>query len=284
MIIAPKLRIGIIGGTGKTGSQFARLFQQQGFNVNVTGSETSSRNAALLRECDIIIFSVPLSESVNIITKEMSYAKRKDQLLLDLSSLKSQQISALLNGAGEVIGLHPLFGPWTDATGETVVVCPARANDETVDSLEHVLSTMGLCTKRMTAEAHDHFMGLLQVLPHVKNLLVARTLQILDADIAGVFQMSTPPYELELNVVGRFLDDNPDLYGSIIIDNPDSLKVLTALRSALDECICVVEDRDLPAFSRLYEGLKRYFGDLTKTGRDRSEACISLLASFSSSP
>ncbi len=50
-------------------------------------------------------------------------------------------------------------------------------------------------------------------------------------------------YELELNVIGRFLDDNPDLYGSIILDNPDTLKILHAFSAAVDDCIKMVEKK-----------------------------------------
>lgn len=282
MNITPASSVGIIGGAGNTGAQFAGLFEAQGFTVDVTGEETCDRNAELMEHCDIIVFSVPLSQAADIIREEMQHAKRADQLLLDFSSLKQEPMRALLQGAGEIIGLHPLFGPWTAVDGETVIMCPERAPQETVDSLAGVLHAMGLKTKTMTSLEHDKLMVLLQVLPHVKNFLVARTLQKMDADIDEMLAMSTPPYELELNVVGRFLDDSADLYGSIIINNPDTLHVLHTLRGCIDECIEVVEQRNLSAFSKLYDGLKQYFGSLTKTGRERSEACIHTLASSSS--
>ncbi|MFA7681656.1 MAG: prephenate dehydrogenase/arogenate dehydrogenase family protein [Candidatus Peribacteraceae bacterium] len=279
MNITPSLRIGIIGGTGRTGSQFARLFSEQGFPVEVTGRKTRARNAELFRTCDIIIFAVPLAESVSIIEEAIVHATREDQLLLDVSSLKQKQVAALQKGAGEVVGMHPLFGPWTEVHGETVILCPARAADTTVQSLEELLHSMGLKTKRMSAEEHDKLMALLQVLPHVKNFLVADVLQRIDADVSKILETCTPPYELELNVVGRFLDDNPALYGPIILNNPDTLSILEAFNAALSDCIAMAKKQDLKRFSERYEQLRSFFGAHAKEGRESTEACIRFLSS-----
>jgi len=278
MKITSSLRIGIIGGTGKTGNQFAHLFRGQGFAVEVTGSETCHRNAELLRTCDIVVFSLPLAESALIMEQEMPNARRKDQLLLDLSSLKQPQVTALLRGSGEVIGMHPLFGPRTESTGETIILCPARATDETVRSLEELLQATGLRTKRMTAQEHDRLMAFLQVLPHVKNFLVAEVLEKSGADLPAMLATCSPPYELELNVIGRFLDDSPGLYGPIILNNPDTLVILEALGTALLSCVAMVKQKDLQGFSDRYERLRAYFGSQTAKGRENTEACIRLLS------
>src|SRR3989344_5290523 len=96
MIISKKLSIGIIGGIGKTGSQFARLFRSAGFHVRVTGESTRAKNAHLIRDCDIILFALPLSRAAEIIRKELVTATRTDQLILDVSSLKSCETDAML--------------------------------------------------------------------------------------------------------------------------------------------------------------------------------------------
>src|SRR4051812_35354541 len=111
MKITSSLSIGIIGGDGRTGSQFARLFRSQGFSVDVTGAKTKAKNSAIIDASDIVIFSLPLHTSAAEITKLCINAKRKDQLLLDLSSLKIDQVAGMKRGSGEVIGMHPLFGP-----------------------------------------------------------------------------------------------------------------------------------------------------------------------------
>ena len=235
MKIGPHSTIGIIGGGGKTGGQFAELFRSASCAVDVTGSKTHDRNADLFVRCDVVIFAVPLARSVAIIEEEISHATRQDQLILDLSSLKEPQVNSMLRAQGEVIGMHPLFAPTTDPRGQTIILCPGRASDETVVSLQEMLHRMGLRTVLKDPHAHDRLMALLQVLPHLKNFLVADVLRKIDANVSEILGTCTPAYELELNVVGRFLDDNPDLYGPIILQNPDTLMIMRTFRDVLDD-------------------------------------------------
>lgn len=283
MKINTSMTVGIIGGNGRTGGQFARLFKKQGFAVQTNGSKQAAKNKKILKECDVVIFAVPLRLSVEIIKKEIVHATKKDQLIMDLSSLKSEQVEAMKSAAGEVIGLHPLFGPWTDVKGQTIMLCPGRTKPETIELLEKIFKRMGMKTIIKDALAHDRLMAMLQVLPHVKNMLVADVLRKIDANISDILATCTPAYELELNVVGRFLDDNPDLYGPIILDNPDTLKILKTFRGVLDDCIEMAEGKDLHRFTQRYKRLQEFFGPFAKTGRISSEECIRTLSKLKKS-
>jgi prephenate dehydrogenase len=282
MNISPLHHIGIIGGEGRTGGQFARLFTDRGFCVSVTGNATADRNAALLRECDIVIFAVPLAASVEVIRREIAHATRADQLILDVSSLKGPQVAEMIRAPGEVIGMHPLFAPTTDPRGQTVILCPARAGDGTLASLESLLQSMDLRTFRKTAEEHDRLMTFVQALPHLKSLLMAETLREMGADMEEVAALCTPAYEIELNVIGRFLDDDPALYGPIILANPQTIGMLRVLRSRLDSYLDMAERGDQSAFADTYTSLRTYFAPVTVHARARSEACIRALSSFPS--
>ncbi len=58
------IQIGIIGGTGGIGKWFARFFQKEGFQVQVSGRNTGLDFPALARECPIMIVSVPIKATV----------------------------------------------------------------------------------------------------------------------------------------------------------------------------------------------------------------------------
>ena len=278
MKITSNHTIGIIGGSGKTGGQFAKLFEDQGFSVRVTGSKNKDENALIIKECDIVIFAVPLAASIDIIEKEIQNATKENQLILDLSSLKEKQVGAMLKAKGEVIGMHPLFAPTTDPMNQTIILCPGRCEDETLNSLESTLHTMGLRTIIEEASEHDRLMALLQVLPHVKSLLMADVLQKIGGDVIDTIdKTATPAYRIELNLVGRFLDDSADLYGPIILDNPETINMLTMLHKSLGEVIQMAGNKELDTFRKKYESLKSFFRHHTKDGRDKTEACIRTL-------
>ncbi|HRH94147.1 MAG TPA: prephenate dehydrogenase/arogenate dehydrogenase family protein, partial [Candidatus Peribacteria bacterium] len=92
MKLTPSMTVGIVGGAGKTGSQFARLFRAQGFTVHVTGKADRRKNAALIRDCGIIVLAVPLEHDAAVIAEEVKAAVSKDQLILDVSSLKADAV------------------------------------------------------------------------------------------------------------------------------------------------------------------------------------------------
>lgn len=281
MIISKKCTIGIIGGRGKTGSQFARLFKAHGFTVKVTGQRDMHRNLSLLRSCDIIIFALPLSRAANVIAAEVRHAVRPTQLLLDVSSLKFHETKAMLRGKGEVIGMHPLFGPSTDPRGETIILCPARAPKKTVQSLRDLLTSMEIRTLVMTPKAHDELMGTIQVIPHLKSFLMADVLRRRKADLSTVLKSATPTYELEFNVIGRFLDDHPDLYVPIIFRNPATVRILRLMHRIIGEYLSIAETGNLGDAEKRYQACQNYFKPFLKRSRAHSEACIQTLLSLS---
>ncbi len=281
MNISPAMTIGIVGGVGKTGAQFARLFRAQGFTVRVTGKADKQKNVALIRDCDVVVFAVPLEHAAEVIAKEVKAAVRNDQLILDVSSLKADTVRAMLGAKGEVIGMHPLFSPTTALKGQTVILCPARCKPGTLTSLKRVLTNAGLKSIEMTPKAHDDQMAVIQAIPHFKSLLMGELLQSLSVDLHAVSKTCTPTYELEFNVIGRFLDDEPELYMPIIFRNPAAPAILRRLKRLLDGYIRIADRRDLPAASRRYRRLKSHFAPFAKRARSHSEACIATLSKLS---
>lgn len=280
MIITHRLTVGVIGGAGKTGSQFARLFRNAGFSVRVTGEKTKVKNQDLIRSCDIVIFALPLSHAADIMESELKAAKRADQLILDVSSLKIEETKAMMKAKGEVIGMHPLFGPGTDPTGERVILCPVRARKETVRSLRSILEGMKLETDVMTPKAHDELMLTVQVIPHLKSFLMADVLTGMNKDLKKVLQTCTPTYEMEFNVIARFLDDHPDLYMPIIFRNPGTPKILRALQALIADYLRIAEMKDLSAAEKRYLRCRSRFSPHLTKARSHSEACIRTLFSL----
>jgi prephenate dehydrogenase len=280
MKISPSSTVGIIGGEGKTGRQFARLFAAQGCRVIVTGRRTKQKNADLMRTCDVVLFSVPLVDAAAIIRREAAKARRKDQLLLDVSSLKVRETDALLSGAGEVIGMHPLFGPTTDHRKELVILCPARASKETIASLRAFLKRMQIRTEIMTPKKHDELMAVVQVIPHLKSFLMAEVLRSLDVDFRHILKNCTPTYELEFNVIGRFLDDDPSLYMPIIFRNPETKRILRIMRRTVDAYSSTARKKSLRSAMNGYRRAKEFFAPFTHRARAHSEACIRTLTSL----
>ena len=122
---------------------------------------------------------------------------------------------------------------------------------------------------------------IIQVLPHLKSYLMADTLRSLKVKLPEIVGNCTPTYELEFNVVARFLDDNPSLYMPIVFRNPETVKMLKELRRSLDRALAFAKSRDINGASRVYDRSKAFFKPYLKRARSHSEACIRTLLSLS---
>lgn len=277
MRIASHMTIGIIGGRGKTGSQFRRLFREAGYRVVISDRKTPTRTQAILDTCHIVLFALPLSRSTELMQQVLKQATRLDQLILDVSSLKIAQGKAMLTAPGEVIGMHPLFGPSTDPVGEHIILCPERASRQTIQSLKSALKRMGLRVTTMSAQEHDQLMSTIQVIPHLKSLLIAEVMRASTIDLDRAYRMCTPTYQMELNVVGRFLDDHPDLYMPIIFQNPGTKQILLQLQRTIGTYLTILEQQSLAAAEDQYQQCQTFFRRHLKRARRESEACIQTL-------
>ena len=118
--------VGIIGGQGEMGRLFSKFFSSHGFQVNAADLETPFTPERAMRECDIVVFAVPLHKTVEIIRELVPHARR-DQLLMDLTSLKAAPVKEMLRSPASVVGLHPMFGGRVSSfSGQTLAACPVR--------------------------------------------------------------------------------------------------------------------------------------------------------------
>lgn len=267
--------VGIIGGKGKTGSQFARIFRGLGFKVLVSDLGTKLSNGGLIEKSDIVVFSVPLHLSNKIISKEIKNCARKDQLILDVSSLKEKQVKLMNLAKGEVIGMHPLFGPSAkDFKDLTIVLCPGRCSRKTLSELENLMKKVGFRVMVMTPKEHDKLMAVVQVIPHLKTILAGELLKFLGVNLAKSYEISTPIYKLELDIIGRIFSQNGSLYGSIIAENPNSKKLIKFLKKTVGEYDEFIEKGDVDALNNRFDGVKKFLGGFTAKAYKDSEEIL----------
>ena len=137
------MKAGIIGGTGKMGRLFGPVFERAGYEVLVSGRSTPLTNSRLAEQCDLVIVSVPIRDTVRVI-EEIAPVLTQNQILCDLTSLKVAPVAAMMKSEAQVIGLHPLFGPTVPSLlHQTIVVCPARATEDAVSSLLAIFGLKG---------------------------------------------------------------------------------------------------------------------------------------------
>ena len=152
------IEIGIIGGRGKMGRWFHRYFEELGYRVLVADLHTKIMAKDLAPRSDVLLVAVPLQHTVEVV-RNIGHLVRKDALLMDIASLKSEVLRTMLEvSSSSVIGTHPLFGPGEpNITGQTVVLCPGRGG-EWQDWLHALLLESGAQVEVTEPEVHDFYM------------------------------------------------------------------------------------------------------------------------------
>lgn len=268
------MKAGIIGGTGRMGQFFVPVFERAGYDVLVSGRKTALTNADIARQCDLVIVSVPIRDTVRVI-EEIAPLLARNQLLCDLTSLKVRPVEAMLNSKANVVGLHPMFGPTVRSLkNQTIIVCPARVEEHLLDRLTGVFRNEGARCTPATAEEHDRMMAVVQGLTHYVTLCMADSIRRLGMDIADTRKFTSPVYQIELSLVGRLLSQDPDLYADILQMNPYVPEVLEACRSSAGDLAGIIGSGDPGLFRAFFERNTRHLGASCDEGQEMTDALI----------
>jgi len=246
----------IVGGTGETGSWFARYFKDRGFRVSVWGPSGKVEVADKLgvdfahhledevRKSDILLLSVPIKETVQVI-EDLAPLMKPGGLLMDVTSLKSDPMKAMRECAPqgvEVLGSHPMFGPtMRDIVGQTVILVPEEGRCERwLPIIKEIFEGGGANVEIVSADDHDEIMAVVQALTHFAYISVGATLKALNFDVSKSRKFMSPVYEIMIDFVGRILAQSPELYASIQ-ENPKARRVR---ETYINECLRLAEIAD----------------------------------------
>jgi len=269
-----KKKAGIIGGTGRMGRLFAKVFEKAGYDVLVSGRKTPVTAADIAKQCDIVIVSIPIRDTVKVI-ETIAPLMRPGQLLCDFTSLKVKPVEAMLRSEADVIGLHPMFGPTVKSISrQTIIVCPARADEARVAALAGIFEAQGAVCTIATPEEHDRIVAVVQGLTHFVTLCMADTVRRLGVDLRTTEAFESPVYQIELSLVGRLLSQDPALYADILQQNPHVPEVLAACRSSAADLAAIVDAKDPEQFRAFFEKNSRHLGSYCEEGQKMTDALI----------
>jgi prephenate dehydrogenase len=269
------VRMLILGGTGETGSWFARYFKEKGYDVAVWGPSGKVDVAKRLgvrfalkmieevEESDIVLVSVTIEKTVEII-REVTPRMHPGSLIMDVTSIKSEPVRAMKTYAPkgvEVLGTHPMFGPTMPALqGQTIILTPVEGKTgKWLSIMRSLFEADGAHVEVLDAEEHDEIMAVVQALTHFAYIGIGAALCALDFDVQRSRRFMSPVYEIMIDFVGRILDQNPELYASIQ-KNP---KAAAARQTFVAECMRLCEKADagdLEGFKLIMRGAAKHYG------------------------
>lgn len=236
-------RIGLVGSQGAYGRWLRRFFEER-MGLRVLGrdphGDTALSERALIERVDVLVFCAPIRQTPAVIRHyaEQAAGTEREQLWLDITSIKAAPVAAMLASQAEVVGLHPMSAApkATTLRGRAMVVCEARLYHWRVWLEQFLAATEADCV-RADAEQHDRVMALVQGMVHATHMAqgaVLRELAPAVGDFEGIRPFASVGYELDMAVTRRILASNPAIYQDIQFENPYVAPMLERLAAHLD--------------------------------------------------
>lgn len=266
--------VGIIGGTGQMGKFFRRFFEKNDCRVLVSSGRTKLKPEDCAKKSDVVMVSVPMDVAVDVI-KKIGPHLNKNSLLVDTTSIKKGPVEAMLKHSRcEVIGMHPVFGPNVSSVkDQTIVVCPARTR-KWQRWLVNIFEKNGAVIKIATPEKHDKMMSIIQGLNHFNALAVAHAMKKAGIKISESLEFASPVYRLKMMMVGRILNQNPELYADIEIMNSKNKKLLDIFENSSKKLKKIIKAKDKEEFVKYFNDCADFFGNFRKKAEKTSDYLI----------
>jgi len=273
----PSLTIAVVGGRGAMGALVARLFGDLGHSVLVTDNETDLSPGDAAEVADVTVISVPIDVTEQVI-REVGPRLRADSLLMDVTSVKSEPMRAMLAATkAGVVGTHPMFGPNVHSVqGQRVVVCRGRG-DHWVQWVSTMFTARGLAVVEATPEHHDRMMATVQVLTHFQTQVHGLTLARLGAPLSESLRFTSPAYLMELYMGARHFAQSADLYGPIEMKNPDTPVVTATYLEVAREVADIVASGDRDRFRAMFGEVQGFLGPFTAEALEQTSFLIDRL-------
>ncbi|MCF8044679.1 MAG: prephenate dehydrogenase/arogenate dehydrogenase family protein [Desulfarculaceae bacterium] len=274
----PVETIGIIGGKGGMGQWFKTFFTgRYDFRVLVSDLDTRLCNEDLAESCDVVLLSTSVEAAVTIM-EQIGPILRENQLLMDLCSQKEVIVEKMVSSARcEVVGMHPMFGPFTESLdSQNIVLSPGRG-EEGIDWADRLFSGAGARVTRMEASLHDRNMAVVQGLTHFLSICFARTLQKMDLHPTRMFHTSTPIFRINSDIIGRLFAQDPELYASLIHDNRYVPDVLDAFYASMKESSAFLIEDSTEKGSDYISGIGEFIGKYRQDAILRSNRFLNII-------
>ncbi|MBI2654651.1 prephenate dehydrogenase/arogenate dehydrogenase family protein [Candidatus Woesearchaeota archaeon] len=268
------VKVGIIGGTGQIGQFFRKIFEKNNCEVLVSSRTTKLKPEDCARQSDIVLVSVPIEVTVDVI-KRLSPYINKNSLLMDTTSIKKEPVDAMLRYSKcEVIGMHPVFGPGVESLkNQTIVLCPARTK-KWLKWIVDIFEKDGAKIKITTPEKHDEMMSVIQGLNHFSTLSVAHAMKNLGVSLKESLEYTSPIYKLRMIMVGRILNQDANLYASIEIKNSENKKILKIYEKSSKKLQRIIETKNTKEFVKYFNECAEFFGGFKKEAEEVSNYLI----------
>lgn len=255
------------------GSVFADFFAKAGFKVLISDLDTDLTPADLVKQSNIVIVSVPIDKTAEVIEKIIPHLK-ESQLIMDFTSVKEMPIREMIKSKAAVIGLHPMFNDTTFGQGQRILICPKRPK-HWMTWVREIFSNKGkFILHKMSESDHDKLMSIVQCLVHFAEFAFGKALQKKGLKVEEILPFASPASALKIEIASRLLSQNANLYGNIQIASGYNTKVINTFVECAEELADIVRAKDLKRFEKYFNDAAQFLGPYKEKAQKESDWII----------
>ena len=256
--------VAILWGTKGFGKWLHQYIEKHFWErVYVTVTWSKDNNIEAVQDADIVIYSVPISKTEEIIIETLPYIKSW-AIVSDVTSIKGFP-SRAMSARDDIIVIptHPMFGPYIQTIAWQVIVLTSDKKHQgaiSYKALKNYLNSEKAKVVEVSAREHDRMMAVVQWLTHLNMFVIGETMKRLDFHIGESMNFISPIYKIMISSVGRYLGQNPQLYADIQMYNEEVLGVHKAFLETAKNFHTSVSSRDSDKFIADVEEAKNFIG------------------------
>jgi prephenate dehydrogenase len=230
------VRVVVPGGFGRYGSWVLRLCREAGAEVEAFGPNQKHALGRALKEADVAILAVPMSESVAV-ASQVRRCLPEDGLIIDMTGFKVP-VYAMLSSAPQALSLvHGMCGPPAEEQPvglgeEALLVALEKISGRAEDWYwRKFRPTMGGREVASSPTDHDTSVALVQAVPHQMLLSYAETIISEEKSIDWALERATPISRPILQSLRRFLErGTPEIFAEIQAQIAGDQRVASTVR------------------------------------------------------
>jgi prephenate dehydrogenase len=266
------MKIAVIGA-GKMGVWFAKFFQSKGYSV-VLADRKAEKIAKLkktlqvslstdfleaIKDADQILLCVSIN-AIEEVCKIISPATHKDQVVMDICSIKQAPIATMHKYIKEatVLGTHPVFGPGSNGVKhKAYILTPTNPKEEKfAEEFKVWLEKEEAHVFVMSPKKHDELISVVLGLPHFLGLVACETL-LEQKNLPETKAVAGTTYRMLFTLAEATALETPDLFASLQTSLPEVGEIENQFMVKAQEWLKLIKNKDSKAIMERMEQLKK---------------------------
>lgn len=268
------MRYCIIGAKGRQGHFYRNLLGESVAScIDIDNYDELNPG---VKQADVIIITVPFDKVRDVIL-DLAKVVKKEQLVLNLSSLMEEHYNDMKKLECASAFLHGLFAPNVNSIKNvSFVLVPVKKNKKIVE-FANFLREEGAKINEASAKEHDKSMALIQALSHFNSILLAKTLSSSNLTQRDIETYSTLFFRMYFDAISRIFSQSPEMYANLQFNNKYFKEALDSYEKNMKELKEIVSVKDFELYENVFGSVKKRLGKLVNSSFEESKTLADVM-------